>query len=100
MVQWSGLTAFPAEAWGSIPGWGAKILENLPCGQIQQQKFHEYVLMQFSLNSAQKFSVWVCVNFLFHFLPREENRISFFLFCSFCSSKRPKGTMDVEQDLS
>lgn len=93
--------AFLAEAWGSILGWGAKILENLLCGQIQQQKFHEYFLMQVSLNSAQKFSVWVFVSFLFLFFsPREENRISLFLFCSFCSSKRPKGTMDVEQDLS
>ena len=35
VVQWLGLCTFPAEGTGSIPGWGAKILQ---ATQLDQDK--------------------------------------------------------------
>ena len=37
VVQWLGLHAFTAEDWGSIPGWGTKILQAAWHGQKKRE---------------------------------------------------------------
>lgn len=47
------------------------------------------------LKIAQYVSVWVCVIFCFLFFSEWPTEFLFCLFCSFCFSKKPKGSVDI-----